>query len=218
MTDPLKTTRRRITDTLEAEARRLLTEERDYYVSIGREDLAVEVEALEVGVEVRKASEADRKVEELWMMSDEEVRQLFIDEGLDPDKVANETREMIVEIVQSFKADLAEEEWQILALKDTNLQLFRRLQDTQDKVEQWERCAAEAIDLITFTEWPEQLVYPGQLVSIARGTRNKIERIKGQILALTEPHDDEVEPQPGPQWYNLDTGEKLDGPPWGDNE
>ena len=49
----LKTTRRRITDTLEAEALRLLTEERDYYVSIGREDLACQVEGLEVEVEVR---------------------------------------------------------------------------------------------------------------------------------------------------------------------
>jgi len=55
--DPLKTTRRSITDTIEAEARRLLTEQRDYYVSIGREDLAVEVEALEVEVEVRDRSE-----------------------------------------------------------------------------------------------------------------------------------------------------------------
>ena len=51
--DPLKTTRRRITDTLEAEALRLLTEERDYYVSIGREDMACQVEGLEVEVEVR---------------------------------------------------------------------------------------------------------------------------------------------------------------------
>ena len=176
--DPLKTTRRSITDTIEAEARRLLTEQRDYYVSIGREDMAVEVEAFAVEVGVRKASEADRKVEELWMMSDEEVRQLFIDEGIDPDNVANETREMIVEIVQSFKADLDEEEWQVSALKDTNAQLFLKLKEAQEKVEQWERCAAEAIDLITFTEWPQQPVYPGQLVSIARGVRQRIERLE----------------------------------------
>ena len=222
----LKTTRRRITDTLEAEALRLLTEERDYYVSIGREDLACQVEGLEVEVEVRPRGICKQeRIEELkeenrlliveqeeycselraWMRAATEAieRITGTEWDDDPEPVtpgvlvsvaakAGVYRERIEELRLKITKSIAEREAYRELVKELREEARQRRVKGFDELEDWERAARETVDLIESTDWPQGRISPRQLVSIARGVRQRLDLMRDELS----------------DW----------GPPWGDNE
>jgi len=90
---------------------------------------------------------ADTLIEEVMNMSDDEIRQVFIDEGEDPDEVAEQTKRGIARVLETHKLKVE------LRILTERLELYRgdRFDPDEARKRLIERCEEQRDEMATLT-------------------------------------------------------------------